>query len=225
MKIYAHRGAHIGLTEMSLPAYRAAITQGADGFECDVRLTADQELICWHDSDTLRITGKKLKIANTRFDDLKFADPVKLEDLLRLAIDNKKDLAIETKHPVATGGLVEKKVLELLFQYESEIDKSGIEILLISFSWRAMQRCKETSINTGFLFMKKFLASVAMTPVVGPSIKLIREHPELVAEMHRDGKSVFVWTVNSDEDVQLCSRLGVDIIASDNPARARSLLG
>jgi glycerophosphoryl diester phosphodiesterase len=225
MKIYAHRGAHIGLTEMSLPAYRAAITQGADGFECDVRLTADQELICWHDADTLRITGKKLKIANTRFDDLKFADPVKLEDLLRLAIDNKKDLAIETKHPVATGGLVEKKVLELLFQYESEIDKSGIEILLISFSWRAMQRCKETSINTGFLFMKKFLASVAMTPFVGPSIKLIREHPELVAEMHRDGKSVFVWTVNSDEDVQLCSRLGVDIIASDNPARARSLLG
>ncbi len=225
MKIYAHRGAHIGLTEMSSQAYRAAIEQGADGFECDVRLTADLELICWHDADTLRITGRKAVIGSTRFEDLKFADPMKLEELLRLAIDHKKNLAIETKHPATTGGLVEKKVLELLFSYEDEIEKSGIEVLLISFSWRAMQRCKETAISTGFLFTRKFLASLAMTPVIGPSIDLIRKHPELVAQAHREGKSVFLWTVNSDEDIQLCLRLGVDSIATDNPARARSLLG
>ena len=69
MKIYAHRGAHIGLTEMSSQAYRAAIEQGADGFECDVRLTADLELICWHDADTLRITGRKAVIGSTRSDE------------------------------------------------------------------------------------------------------------------------------------------------------------
>lgn len=215
----------MGLTEMSSPAYIAAIEQGADGFECDVRLTADSELICWHDSDTSRITGQKAVIANTRYEDLKFANPMKFEDLLRLAIAHKKGIAIETKHPVATGGLVEKKVLEILLSYEVEILKSGINILLMSFSWRAMQRCKEIGVNTAFLFKRKYLATIAMTPVIGPSIAVIRKNPELVEQAHHEGKLVYIWTVNSDEDIQLCARLGVDLIATDNPARARSLLG
>jgi glycerophosphoryl diester phosphodiesterase len=224
MKIYAHRGAHIGLTEMSMSAYQAAIAQGADGFECDVRLTADQEIICWHDADTARITGKRVTISSTRFADLSFANPVRLEDLLQLAISAKKDLAIETKHPVSTGGLIEKAVLALLYSYEEEINKSGIAVTLMSFSWRAMQRCKETSVDTTFLFKWKFLASTSMTPIVGPSITLIRSHPEIVKELHDEGKRIFVWTVNEESDIELCLRLGVDAIATDNPALARKVL-
>jgi len=37
--IYAHRGASADFPEMSFAAYREAISQGADGFECDLRLT------------------------------------------------------------------------------------------------------------------------------------------------------------------------------------------
>lgn len=224
MKIYAHRGAHIGLTEMSMSAYQAAIAQGADGFECDVRLTADQEIICWHDANTERITGQRANISSTRYIDLNFANPLRLEELLQLAISAKRDLAIETKHPVSTGGLIEKAVLALLFSYETEIEKSGIKVTLMSFSWRAMQRCKETSIDTTFLFKWKFLRSTAMTPIVGPSIDLIRSHPEIVSELHKDGKQIFVWTVNKESDIELCLRLGVDAIATDNPALARKVL-
>ena len=62
MLIYAHRGASKDFPEHTKQAYLAAIEQGADGFECDLRLTKDQELICWHDSNTLRATGQKVKI-------------------------------------------------------------------------------------------------------------------------------------------------------------------
>jgi glycerophosphoryl diester phosphodiesterase len=40
-RIFAHRGSHSQHPESSLPAYLAAIEEGADGFECDVRLTRD----------------------------------------------------------------------------------------------------------------------------------------------------------------------------------------
>jgi len=49
VKIYAHRGSSLKFPEMSLLAYKAAIEDGADGFECDVRLTKDNQMILWHD--------------------------------------------------------------------------------------------------------------------------------------------------------------------------------
>jgi len=44
-------------------AYKAAIDEGADGFECDVRLTKDKQLVLWHDADLQRIAGNSARIA------------------------------------------------------------------------------------------------------------------------------------------------------------------
>jgi glycerophosphoryl diester phosphodiesterase len=46
-----------------------------------------------------------------------------------------------------------------------------------------------------------------------------------VASQIKKGKKVFVWTVNSEADLQLCEKLGVNAVMSDNPALARNLLG
>lgn len=48
-QIIAHRGASAHRAEHTLAAYQLAIEQGADGLECDVRLTADGHLVCVHD--------------------------------------------------------------------------------------------------------------------------------------------------------------------------------
>jgi glycerophosphoryl diester phosphodiesterase len=47
--VIAHRGASRDIAEHTLAAYRAAIASGADGLECDVRLTSDGHLVCVHD--------------------------------------------------------------------------------------------------------------------------------------------------------------------------------
>ncbi len=49
MRIIAHRGASAEHAEHTLHAYELAIAQGADGLECDVRLTVDGHLVCVHD--------------------------------------------------------------------------------------------------------------------------------------------------------------------------------
>ncbi|MDQ3887233.1 MAG: glycerophosphodiester phosphodiesterase [Actinomycetota bacterium] len=47
--IIAHRGASAHRAEHTLAAYLLALEQGADGLECDVRLTRDGHLVCVHD--------------------------------------------------------------------------------------------------------------------------------------------------------------------------------
>jgi glycerophosphoryl diester phosphodiesterase len=47
--VFAHRGSSDVLPEHTLGAYLHAIAEGADGLECDVRLTRDGHLICVHD--------------------------------------------------------------------------------------------------------------------------------------------------------------------------------
>jgi glycerophosphoryl diester phosphodiesterase len=48
-KIVAHRGASQHRAEHTMAAYALAVEQGADGLECDIRLTRDGHLVCVHD--------------------------------------------------------------------------------------------------------------------------------------------------------------------------------
>src|SRR4029450_10360922 len=47
--VFAHRGSSADLPEHTLDAFVRAIDEGADGLECDVRLTRDGHLVCIHD--------------------------------------------------------------------------------------------------------------------------------------------------------------------------------
>ena len=55
--VIAHRGASSDAAEHTLPAYLAAIDTGADGLECDVRLTRDGHLVCVHDRTVNRTSN------------------------------------------------------------------------------------------------------------------------------------------------------------------------
>jgi len=226
MLIYAHRGASSDFAEGSKAAYQGAIAQGADGFECDVRLTKDRQIICYHDRNTARLSKINLEIAKTTYPELKEkVDPYRLDQLLDLAIENKKDLVIEFKHPVPTGGLVEKLTHKLRAEKSNEITKSKITISLISFSYLATLRNLRSGFQRAYLVQSKILSKINPAPIIGPSIKLVRENPEFVASAIKNGKKVFVWTVNNEADLQLCAKLGVSAVMSDNPALARKLLG
>ena len=63
---FAHRGLHYGsgFPENSLIAFAAALERGC-GIECDLRLTADNKVIVFHDADGMRICGSPLKIGQS----------------------------------------------------------------------------------------------------------------------------------------------------------------
>ena len=226
MLIYAHRGASSDFPEGSKAAYQGALAQGADGFECDVRLTKDQQIICYHDRNTARLSKINLEIAKTTYSELKEkVDPYRFDQLLDLAIENKKDLVIEFKHPVPNGGMIERQVHKLLNDKVVAIQLSGIRITLISFSYLATMRNKRSGYKSGLLINKKFLANLNPAPVVAANIEIIRNNHAFVLEQQKRGKQVIVWTVNNEDDLSLCAELGISAVITDNPARARKLLG
>ncbi len=66
---------------------------------------------------------------------------------------------------------------------------------------------------------------MAGAATAGLDLALVRERPEIVAERHEAGNQVWVWTVDEDDDIRLCQRLGVDAIISNRPAAVLDLLG
>lgn len=68
---FAHRGYHHGaqFPENSLLAFAAALEVGA-GIECDLRLTADNRIVVFHDADCWRLCASPLKIGRSRLGEL-----------------------------------------------------------------------------------------------------------------------------------------------------------
>jgi len=68
---FAHRGLHDGATfiENSFVAFAAALERKA-GIECDLRLTADDQIIVFHDADAHRLCGSRAVIARSTLADL-----------------------------------------------------------------------------------------------------------------------------------------------------------
>ena len=163
-QVVAHRGASHENAEHTLRAYVAALDAGADGLECDVRLTADGHLVCVHDRD-LRRTASTRGLVSTmelaELDRLDFASWKKpwadlddeapdrddrLDRVLTLRTlletvadyDRRVEVAIETKHPTRYGGLVERRLVEQLEHVGW--DRAGSPARVMSFSWKALQR-------------------------------------------------------------------------------------
>ena len=60
--------------------------------------------------------------------------------------------------------------------------------------------------------------------LVGPGIKELTEHPELGPRITRAGHDMHVWTVNTEEQLELCLELGVKAVITDRPAYMLDLL-
>jgi glycerophosphoryl diester phosphodiesterase len=206
-----------------MAAYKAAIDDGADGFECDVRITKDNQLVLWHDADMNRVAGNSARIADSTFNEIKrhYPQAITLDELLILARDNKKELAIETKHPVPTGSAVEKKVMQLISQ-----EKPVADIHIMSFSWLALENVRKIDptqstvalLHDTFSFaMRRFTSANA----IGPGITAFRKKPHL----NQDPRKLFVWTVDDADDMRFCAGNGVDVLITNTPSYARSVLG
>src|SRR5688572_2022687 len=68
---FAHRGLHYGagFPENSLLAFAAALEIGA-GIECDLRLTADDRIVVFHDSDAWRMCASPIRIGRSSLEEL-----------------------------------------------------------------------------------------------------------------------------------------------------------
>jgi glycerophosphoryl diester phosphodiesterase len=258
-QIVAHRGSSWREAEHTLAAYMQALEDGADGVECDVRLTADGHLVCVHDRRIDRTSSGRGVVSTLELGQLEELDwaswkrpwrdlddesseavqprtsILTLERLLDTVHDwgQPVDVAIETKHPTRYAGLVEQRLIELLDRYGWARPKRGqlSPARVMSFSWMSLRRCLEMAPALEMVYLMDRVplrfrdGSLPLgSRVSGPSIDIVTAHPGYVAKAHSAGNAVHVWTVNSAAEIDLCLRLGVDAIITDNPGAVRGQL-
>ncbi|MDO9495206.1 MAG: glycerophosphodiester phosphodiesterase family protein [Nocardioides sp.] len=254
-QVIAHRGASHENAEHTLGAYLAALDAGAEALECDVRLTADGHLVCVHDRSLRRTTSRRGVVSTldlAELSELDFASwknpwselddeapdrdeeldrVLTLRKLLETVADYERpvEVAIETKHPTRYGGLVEKRLVEMLRDFGW--DQPGSPVRVMSFSFTALQRVEKLAPDVRLVQLVEHSASWAMLRrvigndwAVGPGIDELREHPRFARRIARSGHDVHVWTVNTPADLELCQSLGVKAVITDRPAYLLELL-
>jgi len=259
-QVVAHRGASHEIAEHTLGAYVAALDAGADALECDVRLTADGHLVCVHDRTLKRTAQTPGVVSTMELADLaeldfaKWKNPwIDLDDeapdrdeafdrvlTLRTLFETVRDystrtgrrveLAVETKHPTRYGGLVEKRLVELLSEFGWIGPDAPVRVM--SFSYTALQRVERLAPELRLVQLIEHARNWAMLSraigpdwILGPGIQMLRDHPKVRSRIANSGHDLHVWTVNKKSDLNLCLDLGVKAVISDRPAYMLELLG
>ncbi|MBM3655808.1 MAG: hypothetical protein FJW91_02470 [Actinobacteria bacterium] len=207
MKIFAHRGFSHKYPEATRAAYQGAIEVAADGFECDVRLTKDGIAVCFHDRGTKRIAGVKKRIASLTLEQLRgITEVMTLEDLLELANLNNKEVLIDTKHPVLSGGKVEKVVIELGKRYK---------FTAMSFSLLAVLRFKRKLNDVAYVIAHRWRLLYLPTKKVTIDVELF-ERSRWVRK-HLAKHEILVWTVNEKRYIPKLKEWKVSAVITDRP--------
>ena len=240
--VFAHRGASAERPEHTEEAYRLAIEQGADGLECDVRLTRDGHLVCIHDATLRRTNNVRGRVSALTLDEMRRLDSggrvLTLDGLLTLATSAGRPLRllVETKHPSRFGSAVEERLVDLLRQHDlsgpTRPASPSVRVTVMSFSPLAVRTMRGLAPELESVFLYE-VASPRVRDgrppfgarILGPGIGALRAHPEVVDRAHGRGHRVYVWTVNTAEEIDLAADLGVDGIISDRPAFVLARLG
>ena len=234
--IIAHRGSSGYKPEMTSPAYELALKQNVDGFETDVRLTKDLELVGIHDRRTGRVANLDLVVSKSTLKELQGLDfsnketkakLMTIREFLTLAIDSGKTLTltIETKHLTKHHGLLEHKLNDLLTEFNLNASQhERVKIVLMSFNPLAVLRfSKLNPLIPRVQLKEKSYPFLHLYPnpgnpeIVGPGIELLTQNPSLITKFKEQGKKIFVWTVNSPQDMRFCLERGIDAIITNYP--------
>lgn len=237
--VIAHRGASAIAAEHTAAAYRAAIESGADGLECDVRLTSDGHLVCVHDPRIDRTSSGRGRVSNQTLAqlqehdfggwwesaDLADGEILTLSDLLEMALAAPQplQLAIETKHPTRYGGYTEQVLVQTLERFGLADGDSG-RVRVMSFSATAMRRIRDLApaIPAVYLMDKvPLLQRYGTLPygaaIAGPSMDIVRSDPQQIQRWLAGGSAVHVWTVDERDDLVTCMTGGVSAVITNRP--------
>ena len=234
--IIAHRGSNEHYPEHSLAAYRQAVAEGADGLECDVRLSRDGHLVLHHDRTVRRTTGSRGVVSDMTLEELRqlnFAakrperadEPessriATFEEFLDLVEETNPNLKllIETKHPTRFGMRVEEEVYKALSR------RPHLDAVVMSFSRAALRHWRKEDKDTPlvWLFEYPFRKPPADINAFGPRLELVQADHSFLNLAKDSGQEVFIWTVNTPEaarEVQVA-----DILVTDKPGMIKASL-
>lgn len=232
IQVTSHRGFSHDVPENTLPAIEKAIEEQADFVEVDVRVTGDGELVLLHDNNLKRTAGVSKKIWDITYPEIAELDAgswlskefagIKIPTLREVfeLSKGKVMLNLDLKYRTEEEELAEK-VVALIREYEMEW-----QCVVTSTSLKCLEKVKElnTDIRTGYITYQIYSGLYENEAVDFFSMKYNLVSKGVVRQVHKKGKEIHVWTVNSKTEFERLERIGVDNIITDNPAYAKQVL-
>jgi len=240
--VFGHRGgAKLG-PENTLLSFRRGLAAGADGFECDVRLSADQVPVVIHDATLDRTTDRTGPVNALTADELAGIDAACRFQPAEPAHAVREPVGVPTLRRVLNEFPGARVIIEL----KDTSDAVALAVATVVRECGATGRVCVGSFQRPVIEALRAAAPEIVTsaslpeaqhtlfrswlpvPRLGPPayralqvpeksgrVRVVR--PAFVRQAHREGALVQVWTVDAPADVRRLLDYGVDGIITDRP--------
>lgn len=196
------RGRKYSVRENTFAAFDLALQHGCDGFEFDVRLSADNCAVVCHDAKFAGITIAKASAAQLRslptFETVleRYADRAFLD--IELKVPGLASCVLEaiSKYPPRKGFVVSSFLPEVLLDLRTIAESVPLGIICET----KLQLEQWPTLPAHYVMAKESLVT-----------------EKLVADVHASARKLFVWTVNKPQSMLRIGEWEVDGIISDKP--------
>lgn len=237
IQIWGHRGASGSRPENTLSSFEEAVRENADGVELDIQLSRDGQIVVCHDETIDRTSDGSGYVKdytleelrrfnfNQQFTDQPSAEIPTMEEVFSLLKPTKLIINIELKTGIFDYPDIEEKIVKLTHQ--KEFEKRVIYSSFNHYSIRRLQMIDPSAL-TAFLYEDGAIDMPAYGARYGvsalhPSIHNLR-YPGFMEECRQNHLAVNVWTVNTEEQIRYCKKMGVNAVIGNYPERARRII-
>jgi len=214
--IIAHRGASADAPENTLAAFRLAIAQGADGLECDLRMSADGVIVISHDASLARMHERPTRIAEATAAELAAFDVPTLADTLATVRGELALINLELKESIPPDILT------------ATIGADHDGIVLSSFDTDVIQATHAALPEVPFWLLTNQGTNIAIAEArklgcVGIHVWHRSATPRFIAHAGRAGFPVYVFTLDDLRRAGILAGRGVAGITTNTPGELRTL--
>ncbi len=232
-EITAHRGASGCYPENTMSAFEGAKELGAHWIELDVQQSRDGQIIVIHDTNFQRTTGVNANTwdltyeeiagldAGSHFDPAFAGEKIPLlREVVAFAKENDMKLNIELK-PTGHERDFEKMVVDIICQAGM---KDSCVITSQIYEVLECVKAYDVSITTVYVMSLAYGDVNQLTAADHFSVEATSATQSLISSVHCAGKEIYVWTVNTKENIMKMIEMNVDNIITDDIILARQCL-
>ncbi len=231
VKLFAHRGGAHEYDENTIDAFQETYGKGLRGYETDVRVTKDGQLVIFHDADLKRIVGKEGAIEDFTLEEVKQLRTKKgneiptLDEVLAF-FSNKPWVYIEFEMKTNNPLYDEKTLTAYCDQLYTKVYAAmppTSNYVLTSFDKRPLQYLRTTYPSVDLLFIKgaplsqEVLDEAKALKIDRVGCNIDGTTRAMVKEAKKQGFKVSLWPGHSVADFLLGVSLGSDYLCSDVP--------
>lgn len=236
----AHRGASYLAPENTLASIQLAWNMDVDAVEIDIYLTADDEIVVYHDKTTNRIGGRDKAVEDQTLAELRELDlgewkgpqwkgeKIATLDEALATLPKGKRMIVESKSDI--------RIVEPMLEAIERAGHHPHQVVVITFLYDVAAKTKKIKPQQQVLWLSGFRqddATGEWSPTIDELVDKALEanldglnlrwigpatEAEEVQKIREAGLGYYLWTVDDVEDAEQAIDLGVDGLTTNRPA-------